>query len=425
VIDARIKKILRPVRHALLMSVVWIWRRLMFRTTFIAITGSLGKTSCKDAVATVLRARFRLVSSRGNSNHFGGVTKTVLRVRPWHRYAVIEVGIVKPGQMVKFARALKPDIAVWVSVANTHRMYFRSLETTAHEKSRLVEGVRAGGMAILNDDNTYIASYQPPQSIRSIRYGRTERSQYRVLEAGGRWPERLSFVVTTDGEVSPRMETRFVGTHWTGSLVPAVVIGREAGMSFTEVAGALASCEPMKRRMSPVELPNGVTILRDEVNGSVDTLEAALKVLEQATAQRKMIVFTDVSDSSQKPRNRVRDVGKTVAGFAQSAMFLGEYSEYGARAAVASGMPSDQVWHFLNIEDGARQLKESLRPGDLVLLRGRRVDHLARVYHALIGDVTCWRNRCDLRIDCGDCPRLNAKTPRRAGRRGVLAVLRS
>ena len=78
-----------------------------------------------------------------------------------------------------------------------------------------------------------------------------------------------------------------------------------------------------------------------------------------------------------------------------------------------------------NIEDGARQLKESLRPGDLVLLRGRRVDHLARIYHALIEDVTCWRNRCDLRIDCGDCPRLNAKTPRRAGRRGVLSVLRS
>lgn len=424
-IRARIESVLKPVRHAVALSGVWIWRRMMFRTTFIAVTGSLGKTSCKDAIAGVLGARFRIVSSRGNSNHYGGIMKTVLKVRPWHRYAVIEVGIVKPGQMVKFARALRPDVAVWVSVANTHRMYFRTLETTAHEKSRLVEGVRPGGLAILNDDNPYIASYDPPSSIRTIRYGATERSQYRVLEAAGRWPERLSFAIAAAGETSPRMETRFVGTHWTGSLVPAVVAGREAGMSFNEIASALASCEPMKRRMSPVELPNGVTMLRDEVNGSVDTLAAALKVLEEATAGRKMIVFTDVSDSSQKPRNRVRDVGKTVARFAQSAMFLGEYSEYGARAAVASGMPADQVWHFLNIEDGARQLKESLRPGDLVLLRGRRVDHLARIYHALIEDVTCWRNRCDLRIDCGDCPRLNAGTPRRAGRRGVLSVLRS
>lgn len=424
-IGRRVKDILRPVRHTLLMSIVWVWRRLMFRTTFIAVTGSLGKTSCKDAITAVLRSRFRIISSRGNSNHFLGVTRTVLRVRPWHRYAVIEVGIVKPGQMARFARALQPDIAVWVSVANTHRMYFRSLEITAHEKSRLVEGVRPGGLAILNDDNPYIASYEQPPTIRSIRYGRTERSQYRVVEAVGRWPERLSFSVAVSGDAPHRMETRFVGTHWTGSLIPAVIVGREAGMSFAEIASALASCEPMKRRMSPVELPGGVTILRDEVNGSVDTLAAALKVLEEATAVRKMIVFTDVSDSSQKPRNRVRDVGKTVAGFAQSAMFIGEHSEFGARAAVASGMPADQVWHFLNIEDGARQLRESLRPGDLVLLRGRRVDHLARVYHALVGDVTCWRNRCDLRIDCGDCPRLNEKTPRRAGRRGVLSVLRS
>lgn len=424
-IGRRVEEILRPVRHTVLMSIVWVWRRLMVRTTFIAVTGSLGKTSCKDAITAVLRSRFRIVSSRGNSNHFFGVTKTVLRVRPWHTYAVIEVGIVKPGQMARFARALQPDIAVWVSVANTHRMNFKSLELTAHEKSRMVEGVRPGGLAILNDDNPYIASFEPPPGIRSIRYGRTERSQYRVMDAAGRWPERLSFTVEAAGEVSPRIQTRFVGTHWTGSLIPAVVVGREAGMSFAAVASALASCEPMKRRMSPVELPNGVTILRDEVNGSVDTLAAALKVLEEATAERKMIVFTDVSDSSQKPRNRIRDVGRTVAGFAQSAMFLGEHSEYGARAAVASGMPADQVWHFLNIEDGARQLKESLRPGDLVLLRGRRIDHLARVFHALTGDVTCWRNRCELRIDCGDCPRLNARTPRRGAQRGVLSVLRS
>ena len=267
----------------------------MFRTTFIAVTGSLGKTSCKDAMAAVLSARFRIVCSFGNRNHFSGVTRTVLRVRPWHRYAIVEVGIVAPGQMVQFARALQPDIAVWVSVANTHRMNFRTLETTAYEKSRLVEGVIPGGIAILNDDNPYIASYEPPPSVRPIRYGGTKRSQYRVLEAGGRWPERLSFTVATDSEVSPRIETRFIGTHWTGSLVPAVIVGREAGMSFAEVAGALAVCEPMKRRMSPVELPNGVTILRDEVNGSVDTLAAALEVLRDATAVRKMIVFTDVS----------------------------------------------------------------------------------------------------------------------------------
>lgn len=383
----------------------------MFRTTFIAVTGSLGKTSCKDAIAAVLGSRFSIVSSRGSANHFRGITKTVLRVRLWHRYAVVEVGIVSPGQMAKFARALRPDIAVWVSVANTHRMNFRSLETTAREKSILVEGVKPGGLAILNDDNPYIASYESPSSIRTLRYGTTARSDYKVIEAGGRWPERFSFTVAPEGDAPIRVTTRFVGAHWTGSVVPAVIIGREAGMSPTEVAGALATCEPMQRRMSPVELPGGVTILRDEVNGSADTLAAALKVLEEATAERKMIVFTDVSDSSQKPRNRVRDVGKIAARIAHSAMFLGEHSEYGARAAIAAGMPADQVWHFINLEAGARQLKASLRPGDLVLLRGRRVDHLARIYYSLIGDVTCWRNRCDLRIDCGGCPQLNAKSP--------------
>jgi UDP-N-acetylmuramoyl-tripeptide--D-alanyl-D-alanine ligase len=182
-------------------------------------------------------------------------------------------------------------------------------------------------------------------------------------------------------------------------------------MSLPDAAAALARCEPMERRLSPVEMANGAVILRDELNGSVDTLSAALKVFEEATAKRKMIVFTDVSDSSQKPRTRVRDVGKAAARIADAAIFLGEHGQYGARAAVAGGMSPDQVWSFVNIEDGARQLKEGLREGDLVLLRGRRIDHLARVYLSLTQDVTCWRNLCPKSIQCEKCSFLDAKRP--------------
>ncbi len=404
----------REFRQSILLAMIWIWRRCMFRTTFIAVTGSLGKTSCKDAISAVLASRFPTVSTTGSANHFGGITKTVLRVRPWTRYAVVEVGIVKPGQMKRFARALKPDIAVWISVARTHTMNFKSLETTAREKSMLVEGIRSAGVAILNDDNPHIAAYQPPASIRAIYFGTTSRSAYSATGIDGKWPELLSFTLTGSGEYPVRVSTRFLGSHWIGSLLPAFIVGREAGISVADAAAALAGCEPMQRRMSPVGLSNGATIIRDEVNGSVDSLGAALAVFEEARAERKIIVFTDVSDSSQKPRIRVRNVGRAAARIADGAMFLGEHAEYGARAALAGGLSPGQVWSFVNIGDGAKCLKRELRPGDLVLLRGRRVDHLQRVFLSLTQDVSCWRNRCNKRIDCMSCSLLNA-APRGEG----------
>ena len=401
----------KDFRREVMLAIVWVWRRLMFRTTFIVISGSVGKSTCKETIGLVLGSRFRTIRTQGGSNHYKGALTTTLRVRPWHRFAVLEIGITAPGQMVRFARALRPDVAVLTSVARTHTMNFKSLETTAHEKSRLVEGVRPGGLAILNDDNPWLAAYDPPPSVRVLRYGNTARSVMSVSDVRSSWPERLTFTaVPREGE-PVTISTRYVGKHWVGSLLPSLIVAKEAGMSMTEAAEALAKCEPMERRLSPVAMANGATILRDELNGSVDTLSAALKVFEEATAKRKMIVFTDVSDSSQKPRTRVRDVGKTAARIADAAIFLGEHGEHGARAAVLGGMSPDQVWSFINVEDGARQLKQELREGDLVLLRGRRVDHLARVYLALTQEVTCWRNLCPKSIQCEKCRFLDAKRP--------------
>ncbi|MEO8575276.1 MAG: Mur ligase family protein, partial [Gemmatimonadales bacterium] len=96
---------LKRVRRRMLLSATWFWRRCMYRTTFIAVTGSVGKSTCKELIAAVLESRFPTVRTRGNRNFFRGVTRTVLSVRPWHKYAVVEVGLDGPGQMESFARA--------------------------------------------------------------------------------------------------------------------------------------------------------------------------------------------------------------------------------------------------------------------------------------------------------------------------------
>jgi UDP-N-acetylmuramoyl-tripeptide--D-alanyl-D-alanine ligase len=401
----REQSITRRIRRALQMALLGIaalWRRCLFRTTFIAISGSVGKTSCTEVVGEVLASRYRTRRTKRGHNHYAGIARTILHVRPWHRYAVIEIGIERPGEMALFARAVKPDITIWTSVARTHTMNFRTLETTAAEKSLLVEGVRPGGIAILNDSNPYIAAYQPPSAITALRYGDTARSMCTASNVSSRWPARLSFDVRADSITVP-VETRFVGTHWIDSLLPAFVVARIAGIQTRDAADVLRNYEPLPLRMAPVELPNGATILRDERNASIDTMAAALKVLGDATAGRRMILVSDVSDSKEKPRVRLRRLGREIAGVADAAVFVGEQCEHGARAAIEAGMRADQVWSFYNIEEAAAHVKRDLRSGDLLLVRGRVVDHMMRIYLSMVQDVECWINYCPKYTDCVHC----------------------
>lgn len=383
-----------------------LWRRLMWRTTFIVISGSVGKTTCKELTGHILAGSFPTVYSEANVNHYKGVVRTVLRVRPWHRYAVIEVGIDRPGQMLGFARMLRPDIAVLTNIARTHMMNFGTLEVITAEKTILVEQVRPGGLAILNDDSPYLAAYQPPAGIRTMYYGSTERSVARAVETSGAFPERFAMTAVLGSE-QVRVQTNLVGTHWSPSVLPALLLARHAGIPMDQAASAIKATEPMNRRLAPTVVPGGAVFIRDESNGSIDTLPPALQVIRNAHAERRLVVFTDVTDSKKRPRNRIREIAREIAAGAEGAVFLGEHCEHGAKAAIEAGLPPENVRTFYRIRDAANHLKGTLRSGDVVLLRGRRVDHLDRIPLSMLQEVTCWKEECHLVKRCDKCRKLN------------------
>jgi len=397
-----------PFLRALGLVVSGIWRRLMFRTTFIVISGSVGKTTAKDAIALVLGAHFPTYKTTGSFNHYIGITRNLLAVRPWHRYAVIEVGIERPGQMKWFALTTKPDIAVWVNVAQLHMQSFKNLENIAKEKSLLVESLRPGQVAVLNRDNPYIAAYRPPEGVRTIGYGSDESFDWCACNVSSKWPKRLSFQVSGPSEEG-MVNTRLVGKHWVSSVLPAIAIAKEAGLSLEQAIAALANLESMNQRLSPATTPRGATFLRDEFNASADTLKVALEVLTEAEAKRKIIVFSGMSDSTQNDSRRFRGVGQSAAEIADLAVFVGDRAKYGVKGAVHAGMDPDRVRAFYDLESASEYLCAELRDGDLVLLRGLLHDHMSRAYLAMLGEVTCWLPTCPKKIACDVCPELKAK----------------
>jgi len=397
----------RMVRYTVA-ALAFVWRRLLFRTTFIAITGSLGKTTAKECLAGALGCRFRTVKSNGNHNAGLGLFVSVLRVRPWHRFAVLEVAGAVPNNMRWLALVVRPDVAVILNVLRTHTTSFPTLDDHAEEKATLLDAVRPGGLALLNADDLRVAAMADRTRLRVRRFGTSPSFDVWADQVSARWPERLVFRAHAGAE-SQTVDTQLVGTHWVSSVLAAVATARYCGVPLRDAAEAVRRVEPFPARFQPLRLPVGAIVLRDDYNASIDTLDAACRVLEEARAGRRLFVVNDFSDFGKNRKNRLRYLAEKAARSAEVALFIGEKAAYGRRRAIEAGMRPSDVYAFASFEASARFLRTELRPDDLVLLKGRTTDHAARIFFAQFGDVGCWKVYCSKETLCDNCWELGTR----------------
>jgi UDP-N-acetylmuramoyl-tripeptide--D-alanyl-D-alanine ligase len=389
-------------------ALAFAWRRLLFRTTFIAITGSLGKTTAKECLAAALGEHFRTIKSSGNRNAGLGLFVSVLRVRPWHRFAVLEVAGAVPDNMRRLAWVVRPDVAVILNVLRTHTTSFPTLDDHAEEKARLLDAVRGGGLALLNADDPRIAPMADRNGLRVRRFGTSPSFDVWADQVSGQWPERLVFRAHAGAE-SHAVVTQLVGTHWLAAVLAAVATARYCGVPLRGAAEAMRRVEPFPARLQPVQLPIGAIVLRDDYNAAIDTLDVACRVLEEARAGRRLFVVNDFSDFGRNRKNRLRYLAEKAARSAEVALFIGENAAYGQRRAIQAGMLPRDVHACPSFEAAARFLRTELRPGDLVLLKGRTTDHAARIFFAQLGDVGCWKVYCSKRTLCDNCWELGSR----------------
>ena len=388
-----------------LYRVAFVWRRALRRTTFVAVTGTHGKTTTKEMLGAILGAHAPTLRTAGNENTGLPLTRTILRVRPRHRFAVIEIGVGAPGEMRRLARLVRPDLAVVLTMLRTHVKAFGTIEAHAAEKAILLEEMRPGGTAVLNADDPRVAAMAASARGRVVRSGTASEFDVRAENATSAWPDRLEFDVRTlDGEAC-HVRTRLVGTHWCVSATAALAAARTLGIPLTQGAAALAGVEPFLCRMQPMLVPPGATVIRDEYDGSIDTFEAGLKVLAEARAERRVAVISDVSEyGSTMRRKRVAHLGREAARVAEVVVFVGEAAQYGRKGALAAGSAPELTYAFGDFGEAAEALRAMLRPGDLVYLKGRNSDNMARLFYALLGTTGGRRNDGNACPDPGGAP---------------------
>jgi UDP-N-acetylmuramyl pentapeptide synthase len=383
-------------------------RTVLRRTRIVTVVGSYGKTSTTYAVLTALGGAPHPGLQRGGMSF---LARNLLRIGILDRHAVLEVGILRPGEMAPYAQMIRPDIVAMTWIGSEHNRSFGTKEAIRLEKAEMVKALPSSGLAVLNGDDPNVLRTRELTRARVVTYGFGENCDVRASEVSlADWPHGTHFTVHAGGE-ERRMSIRLIGRPMVYPVLAAVAVAQAEGLSLDQVLPGLSALTPIPGRMEPVQLPSGAIVLRDDFKSALETVDAALDVLAEIPAKRRIVVLGRVSEPMGSQGDIYRRLGARIASIATKAILVcGTTSNYPLSAgAVAAGMPrSSIVKAGDNIFAAVKALEGDLGPGDVVLVKGRTDQRLDRITFSLVGRaVGCRLSVCRTKVaSCYHCPML-------------------
>ncbi len=354
----------------------------------VAITGSAGKTTAKELTAHVLASSGkRVLKNIKNYNNGLGLPLTVLNLADDSNYdlAVLEMGMSTPmNEIARLCRITPPDVAVVLNVLPVHVEHLGSIENVARAKAEIVEGMRAGGTAVLNADDDRVAAMRSLSRGRTITFGFSDGADIRAGNVRFDRFGETRFALTAGGERAD-VEFRLNGTHNILNALAAAAVAVSFDMPVAEIANALSSVEPPPQRGEVVHFADGFTVINDSYNSNPSALLSMIDTLVSGspTAERRIVVAGEMLELGEKSAAIHRETGEKIAA-ADIDLLIGIRGLAadlvdGARDAGLSGV------EFAEDSDAAgERLAEIIRPGDVVLVKGSRGVRTEKVIERLL-----------------------------------------
>jgi len=371
----------------------------------IGITGSTGKTTTKELVAAVLTQRHAVFRNYGNYNDRYGLPIALGRLAPEHEVAVLEMACDGLGEIRELAALTRPQIGVVTAVNETHLAYLGSLEAIAAEKGRLVEALppaREGGIAILNYDDPRVRAMATRTQARVVTYGLDPDADLvaGAVEAG---PQGTSFTVfVKDFFPLPgrqrrrklRVHLSLLGRHNVYAALAAIAVGLALEVPLAEALTALASVQPLRGRLRPLQGLGGALLLDDSLNASLASTLAALDALDSFDGGRRVAVLGEAFDRSAdlppQPGSfgarAYHEIGERTAQVVDFLVAQGDGARRIAAEAETSGLSADRILVTYTADDTLRGLSGWLRAGDTVLIKGAVGSRMEQVVAGLLAD---------------------------------------
>lgn len=344
----------------------------------VAITASAGKTTIKDLTAGVLEGAGRVIKSHGNLNTTIGLPLAVSRMisegeRPGnYDYAVLEMGMNTFGEIARLTDIAPPHIGVVGNVGTAHIEFFGSQEGIARAKAELIDGIRPGGIGVLNaDDARVIAMASRRRDLRIVSFGINEESHIAASEV--RTEDDLSAtrfnLKTPEGETA--VVLRLAGLHNVYNALAAAAVGHSAGLGAGEIARLLSAATPLKMRGEVIRFENGVTVVDDTYNSNPAALMEAVRAITSARGfKRRIVVAGEMLELGDRGSEMHRECGRAMARSGVSIVVgvRGLASEL-VEAAAKEGA---KTFYYETPEEAAGKVAAIVRAGDIVLVKGSR-----------------------------------------------------
>jgi UDP-N-acetylmuramoyl-tripeptide--D-alanyl-D-alanine ligase len=380
-VDGRADRPVVVVRDTLeaLQALATRYRAALDPFVSIGITGSNGKTSTKDFLASVLARKFRVHATRGNLNNHIGVPLTVLGVGAEHTAGVFELGINHFGELAPLVAIAQPHLGVITNIGTAHIEFLGSREGIAHEKGVLAEAIGPAGCVVLNANDGMTASI-------------AARTQARVLTAGletgdvrAERIERSSFDLVSEPFGMPRgafrVSLRVPGRHMIQNAVLAAATGLQLGLAPADVHAGLESAQLHSGRLERREA-GGLWFLDDSYNANPDSMRAALRTLmEQPVSGRHLAVLGRMAELGSHSTDAHRAVGKAARD--ERVGFLLTVGDDESRLIHEAFDDDGRSRHFASHADAAAWLREHATRDDLVLVKGSRSAAMERIIQLL------------------------------------------
>lgn len=396
-----------------LLSQATLWR---YKPQIIGITGSVGKTSAKEAIFAALKGKYNVRRNIKNYNNEVGVPLTILGqesgesslfdwlkiilisfwgiiyTRNYPNVLVLEMGADRMGDISYLVDFIKCHIAVITAIGETpaHIEFFRNINQVVKEKASLVRSLYETGWAVLNCDDEKVKTMAQQTNGHIFFYGFGEKADLRAcnfeqnlenLENAG-----ITFQVDYQSENILVKISKTLGKHQVYSILSAIAAGILFKMNLQEIVKNLKNYTPPLGRLCLVKGIKNTLIIDDTYNSSPSSVAAALDVLAQAKSERKIAALGEMLELGAFTEQAHREIGLKAAGVADILIAVGERSIFMADEAKKNGFPIENLMYFASSEEAGRALQNILREGDVVLAKGSQGVRMEKIVKEIMAE---------------------------------------
>lgn len=360
------------------------FHRNTFTIQLIGVTGTNGKSTTKEMIASVVKMKYPPLKTEGNLNNHIGLPLTLLGLHKSHKSAVLEMGMSAAGEIARLAEIAKPRIGVITNISEAHMIHLKSLKEIQMAKGELFKALPQQGTAIVNVDDPLIPELVDKLRIKKITFGINNKAHVMATDIRPASISGYDFTLNV-GDKKIQITLPLLGRFNIYNALAAAAVGHALGISLEMMKAGLSIKHKLSQRGESTRYKN-MTLLNDTYNANPQSMREAMQMMkEYQVSGRKFMVIGDMLELGDEAEAAHRHLGSEIAQHKfQFLVTVGELAGVAGKAAAQSGMGEDRVKCFDNHQEAVDYLKKNSQPGDCLLFKGSRGTHMEKVVNGLM-----------------------------------------